>query len=104
MADDRGQDVVEVVGNSAGELADRLHLGSLRDLALELGFLAIVLEQKQDRGIAKAAQPGDRQAPPAPWGWASRTAMSPDIAGPRACLRTASATAPLSSLTTKSLG
>jgi hypothetical protein len=34
MADDRGQDVVEVVRDAAGELADRLHLGRLRNLAL----------------------------------------------------------------------
>ena len=61
MADDRGQDVVEIVGDAAGELADDLHLGRLRDLALELGFLAIVLEQKQHRGIAEPAQAGDGQ-------------------------------------------
>ena len=34
-AEDRGQDVVEIVGDAAGELADRLHLGRLGDLALE---------------------------------------------------------------------
>ena len=61
MADDRGQDVVEVVRDAAGELADDLHLGRLGDLPLELGFLAIVLEQQQDRGVAEAAQPGDGQ-------------------------------------------
>ena len=61
MADDRGQDVVEVVRDAAGELAHRLHLGRLRDLALELGFLAIVLEQQQDRRVAEAAKPGDGQ-------------------------------------------
>ena len=61
MADDRGQDVVEVVRDAAGELADRLHLGRLRDLPLELGFLAIVLEQQQHRGIAEPAQAGDGQ-------------------------------------------
>ena len=61
MAHDRGQDVVEVVRHAAGELADRLHLGRLRDLALELGFLAIVLEQQQHRGVAEPAQAGDGQ-------------------------------------------
>ena len=61
MADDRGQDVVEVVRDAAGELADRLHLGRLRDLALQFGFLAIVLEQQQHRGIAQPAQAGDGQ-------------------------------------------
>ena len=105
MADDRGQDVVEVVRDAAGELADRLHLGRLRDLPLELGFLAIVLEQQQHRRIAKPAQAGDRSARPAPSAGASRrTARSPDMAGPRALRRTASATAALSSLTTRSPG
>ena len=61
MADDCGQDVVEIVRDPAGELADDLHLGRLRDLALELGFLAIVLEQQQDRGVAEATQAGDGQ-------------------------------------------
>ncbi len=61
MADDRGQDVVEVVGDAAGELADDLHLGRLRDLTLELRFLAIVLEQEQHGCVAEPAQAGDRQ-------------------------------------------
>ena len=61
MADDRGQDVVEIVRDAAGELADRLHLGRLGDLPLELGFLAIVLEQQQHRRIAEPAQAGDGQ-------------------------------------------
>ena len=61
MADDRGQDIVEVVRDAAGELADDLHLGRLGDLALELGFLAIVLEQQKHRGVAEAAQAGDGQ-------------------------------------------
>ena len=61
VADDRGQDVVEVVRDAAGELADHLHLGRLRDLPLELRFLAIVLEQEQHRGVAEAAQAGDGQ-------------------------------------------
>ena len=34
-ADDRRQHIVEVVGDAAGELADRLHLLPLRDLPLE---------------------------------------------------------------------
>ena len=104
MADDRGQDIVEIVGDAAGELADRLHLGRLRDLALELGFLAIVLEQQQDRRVAETAQAGDRQRDRLGRCWLSRTARSPDIAGPRALRRTASATAALSSLTTRSPG
>ena len=66
VADDRGQDVVEIVRDAAGELADDLHLGRLRDLALELGLLAIVLEQQQHRGIAQPAQARRWSAPPAP--------------------------------------
>ena len=61
MADDRGQDIVEIVRDAAGELADDLHLGRLGDLPLELGFLAIVLEQQQHRRIAEPAQAGDGQ-------------------------------------------
>jgi hypothetical protein len=44
MADDRGEDVVEIVSDSAGQLADGLHLRRLRDLALEPILLCIVLE------------------------------------------------------------
>ncbi len=40
---------------------DRLHLGRLRDLALELGLLAIVLEQEEDAGFAEVAQARDGQ-------------------------------------------
>ena len=61
VADDRRQDVVEVVRDAAGELADDLHFRRLRNLPLELGFLAIVLEKEQHRRIAKTAQPGNRQ-------------------------------------------
>ena len=35
IADDRGQDVVEVVGDAAGELADRLHLLALDEALLQ---------------------------------------------------------------------
>ncbi len=59
IADDRGQDVVEVVGDAAGELADGLHLRGLGDLALEAILLAIVLEREQDGGVAEAAGTGD---------------------------------------------
>ena len=61
VADDGSQDVVEVVRHAPGELANDLHLGCLGHLALELGFLAIVLEQEQNRGIPEPAQPCDRQ-------------------------------------------
>ena len=62
MTDDRGQDIVEIVGHAARQLPDRLHLGGLRHLALELGLLAIVLEQQQHDRIAQPAQPGDGQS------------------------------------------
>ena len=61
MPDDRGQDIVEIVRDAAGELADRLHLGRLRHLALEPGLLAIVLQAEQHRRIAQPARAGDRQ-------------------------------------------
>jgi hypothetical protein len=43
VAGDAGEDVVEVVGDAAGELADRLHLLRLAQLALELGLLELGL-------------------------------------------------------------
>ena len=55
VADDRGEDVVEVVRDAAGQLTDDLHLGRLRDLPLELRFFAIVLEQKQDGCVTETA-------------------------------------------------
>ena len=58
-AEDRGQDIVEIVGDAAGELADRLHLGRLGDLALEPRLLAIVLDREQHGGVAEAARAGD---------------------------------------------
>ena len=61
VPDDRGQDIVEVMRDAAGKLADDLHFRGLGDLPLELGFLAIVLEQQQHRGVAEAAQAGDGQ-------------------------------------------
>ena len=38
IAEDRGQDIVEIVGDAAGELADRLHLGRLGDLRASAGL------------------------------------------------------------------
>ena len=61
MADDRGQDIVEIMRHAAGQLADRLHFGRLRNLALQFGFLAIVLEQDQHRRIAQPAKARNRQ-------------------------------------------
>ena len=50
-ADDRGQHVVEVVGDAAGELADRLHLLALRELLLERALLGDV-EGVDDHRVA----------------------------------------------------
>src|SRR3546814_4749549 len=55
MAYDRGQYIVEVVRHAPGKLADRLHLGRLRHLPLELALLAIVLEREQHRRLAQPA-------------------------------------------------
>ena len=92
------------MGDAAGELADDLHLRRLRDLPLEFRFFAIVLEQQQDCGIAKPAQPGNGQRHRLGAWWVSRTARSPDMAGPLALRLTASATAALSSFITRSPG
>src|SRR3546814_13124722 len=43
-AEHRGQYIVEIMRDAARELADRLHLRRLRDLALESRFLARILE------------------------------------------------------------
>ena len=61
MPDDRGEDVVEIVRNTARELPHRLHLRGLRHFALQPRFLAIVLEAQQHRRIAEAARTRDRQ-------------------------------------------
>src|ERR1700741_1768609 len=61
MADDRGQDVVEVVRHAPCKLADRLHLRRLGDLTLELRFLAVVLEEKKYRSVAKPSQASNRE-------------------------------------------
>ncbi len=60
IAKNRGQDVVEIVRHATGKLADRLHLGRLRNLALEPCLLVRVLETEQHRRLTKAADPGDR--------------------------------------------
>ncbi len=57
VADDRGQHVVEVVRHAAGELADRLHLGRLRDLPLEARLLGRVGQAQQHRRLAEPADP-----------------------------------------------
>ena len=60
-ADDRRQHIVEIVRDPAGKLANRLHLGGLRDLALEPRFLARILEAEQHRTLAQPAHAGQRQ-------------------------------------------
>ena len=60
VADDAGQDVVEVVGDAAGQLADRLHLLRLPQLGLELGMLGFGASARTDvarRPKAHAARP-----------------------------------------------
>ena len=54
-ADDRGQHVVEVVRDAAGELADRLHLLALRELLLERALLGDVEGIDDRRLLAFAA-------------------------------------------------
>ena len=54
IADDRGQHVVEVVRDAAGELADRLHLLALREILLQRALFGGV-EREHDRARAFAA-------------------------------------------------
>ena len=61
MPDDRGQHVIEIVGDATGELPHGAHLGRLLDLALQPAFLAIVLQAQQHGGIAQAARASDGQ-------------------------------------------
>ena len=58
IAADRGQQVVEVVRDAAGEPADRLHLLRLAQLVLELHTIADVVDRGQNRRLA--AELGDR--------------------------------------------
>ncbi len=48
VAVDRGQEVVEVVRDAAGELADRLHLLALHELRLEGLQLGGVAHHRKD--------------------------------------------------------
>ena len=59
-ADDRGQHVVEVVGDAAGQRADRLHLLRLGELLLERLRLGHV-DHVEDRALAGAAAAGERR-------------------------------------------
>ena len=62
MANDRGQDIVEIMRHPAGQLANRLHLGCLRHLAFQFRFLAIVADREQHRSLAQSADPRDPQS------------------------------------------
>ena len=61
-ADDDGEDVVEVVGDAAGQLADRLHLLGLAQLLLELDALGHVAADEEVLllGLRPYADPGER--------------------------------------------
>ncbi len=63
VAVDRGQEVVEVVGDAAGELADRLHLLALDELGLEGLELGGVGEDREQRrgAVEHGAGEGDLQ-------------------------------------------
>ena len=54
-ADDRGQHVVEVVRDAAGELADRLHLLALRELQFERPLLGRLERVDDGRVLARLA-------------------------------------------------
>ena len=59
IADNRGQDIVEIMRNAASKLSHRLHFGCLCHLAFQLGFLAVVLQPEEHRRVAKTANSGD---------------------------------------------
>ena len=57
IADDRGEDIVEIMRHPTCQLADRLHLGRLRHLPLEAGFLGRIDKAEQHRRLAQSAHP-----------------------------------------------
>ena len=62
VAEDRGQQVVEVVRDAAGELADRLHLLRLPQLLLELAPLGDVARVDDDGADRRIVQTVDADA------------------------------------------
>ena len=60
-AEHGGEHVIEIVRDAACQLAHRLHLGGLGDLALEAGFDGGVGEPQQNCRLAEAAHPGKAQ-------------------------------------------
>src|SRR5208282_3624303 len=53
IADDRGQDIVEIMGHATGKLSDRLHLLRLREIALQSPLLGRV-ERVNRRAVSVA--------------------------------------------------
>ncbi len=66
IADDRGQHVVEVVRDAAGELADRLHLLALREILLQRALLGGVERDDVGARAVAAAAPRPRRRRSAP--------------------------------------
>ena len=59
IADDGGQHIVEVMRDTACQLADGLHLGGLRNLAAQTLFLGGIGDREQHRRIAQPAHTGE---------------------------------------------
>ena len=60
IADDRGQHIVEVMRDAAGELADRLHLLALREILLQRALLGGVEREDRRARALVAARIGGR--------------------------------------------
>ena len=98
-ADDGGQQVVEVVGDAAGQLPDRFHLLRLPELLLEplqLGDVAREADQADDLvlrvAIDAAASSGRSASTPRIVGVSSIVCGSPDVSTCRSCSTISSAT------------
>jgi hypothetical protein len=59
IADHAGQQIVEIVGDAAGQLADRFHLLGLHELACHRTPLARHLQQQRNQHDARGDQPVD---------------------------------------------
>ena len=59
ISDNRGQDVVEIMRNTARQLPDRFHLRLLGELPLQGYLFAIILKSKQNRSATKPAHASD---------------------------------------------
>ena len=58
---DDGQDVVEVVGDAAGELADRLHLLGLPDAVFRRDLVGEIADEAVEHDAVAALQRGDAE-------------------------------------------